>query len=148
MIKPKVSVSMLAYNHEKFISKAIESVLMQETEFDVELVIGEDNSPDNTREVIDSYVAKHPDKIKALYRDNNVGARQNGIEVWEACQGDYIAYLDGDDYWTDPLKLQKQADFMDKNPGCTICFTKAESIVLEGEENPRIMAPPRKKGVL
>lgn len=118
----KVSVCMITYNHESFISEAIESVLMQQTNFDYELVIGEDCSTDRTREICLQYQAKYPDKIKLRLPEKNMGMQPNVIANLKACTGEYIAMLEGDDYWIDPLKLQKQVDFLEKNPELIACF--------------------------
>jgi len=111
-----VSVFMMTYNHEKYIAQAIGSVLMQQTNFEFEIVIGEDCSTDRTREIVLEYKAKYPEKIKLLLQEKNVGAMQNQIDTLRACTGKYIALLEGDDYWTDPYKLQKQVDFLEANP--------------------------------
>lgn len=118
----KLSVLMMTYNHEKFIAQALDSILMQEVNFDYEIVIGEDYSQDNTREILLKYQAKYPDKIKLLLHEKNIGAMGNQIACMKACTGKYIAMLEGDDYWTDPHKLQKQVDFLENNPGYTLCF--------------------------
>jgi len=122
---PKVSVLMIAYNQEKFISQAIESVLMQETDFPVELVIGEDCSTDGTRRIVEEYAKKHPDRIRPLYRTTNLGVNVNFAGTLAACNGEYVALLDGDDYWTDARKLAKQTAFLDGHPECAICFHNA-----------------------
>jgi glycosyltransferase involved in cell wall biosynthesis len=119
---PKVSICMITYNHEKFIEQAIDSVLMQKTNFDYELVIGEDCSSDRTREIVIDYQKKFPDKIRLLLPRYNLGMITNFIQTLKACQGQYIALLEGDDYWTDPLKLKKQVDFLDASSEFVICF--------------------------
>lgn len=112
---PIVSVLMITYNHGKYISEAIESVLTQKTDFPFELVIAEDCSSDNTRNIAFDYVARHPSKIRVLYSSKNVGVNKNYARAFTACRGEYIALCEGDDYWQDPLKLQKQVDFLSKN---------------------------------
>ncbi len=112
---------MITYNHEKFIAQAIESVLMQETSFPVELVIGEDCSTDGTRQIVRAFAQLHPHIIRPLLPEGNVGMHRNLQSVLQACRGEYIAFLEGDDYWTSPQKLQKQADFMDSHPDFSIC---------------------------
>lgn len=116
MRSPLVSVWMITYNQEKYIAQAIESVLMQKTTFDFEIVIGEDCSTDDTRKIVKQYQLKNPQKINAIYQSINVGARRNAYEfALPQCRGRYIACLEGDDYWTDPDKLQKQVDFLESN---------------------------------
>ena len=117
----KVSVSMITFNHEEFIREAIESVLVQRTNFKYELVIGDDCSTDNTRNIIMEYKKKYPDIIKLNLQEKNIGSRKNSISNLSMCEGKYIALLEGDDYWIDENKLQKQVDFLDSNPDCTFC---------------------------
>ena len=126
----KVSVSIITYNHREYIAQAIESALMQETDFEYEIVIGEDDSSDGTREIVLAYKEKYPDKIRlflndredVIYINGKPTGRRNFANNFKHTQGQYIAYLDGDDYWTSPHKLQRQADFLDAHPECTICF--------------------------
>jgi len=118
----KVSVCMLTYNQEKFIAQAIESVMMQEADFDYELAIGEDCSTDKTRDICVAYKEKYPHKIRLLLRQENLGMMQNFVQTFSTCTGQYVALLEGDDYWTAPHKLQKQADFLDTHPDHAICF--------------------------
>jgi len=127
---PKISVCMITYNHEKYIAQAIESVLMQRTNFDYELIIGEDDSDDRTREIVLSYAERHPEKIRPLLNDRaNViyvngrpTGRWNLVNTMKQAKGEYIALLEGDDYWTDPNKLQKQVDFLESHGEYVICF--------------------------
>jgi len=128
----KVSVVMITYNHEKYIAQAIESVLMQETSFNFEVVIGEDCSTDRTREIVIEYQKKFPDKIRLLLQDKNLGANANYRQTYSACNGEYIAYLEGDDYWIDRKKLQKQVAFLEKNTEFSMCFTGARKIDEKG----------------
>src|SRR5437016_193335 len=111
-----VSVMMISYNHEQFIGQAIDSALSQRTEFPFEIVIGDDCSQDRTPEIIQEYVRRHPDRVRCLRRPANVGMLRNFTDVFQACSGRYIAVLEGDDYWTDPNKLQIQAEAMDRHP--------------------------------
>lgn len=112
---PLVSIVMIAYNVEKYIEKAIESVLSQNVNFSYELVIGEDCSTDSTREIALKYEAKYPDKIRVLQHPKNLGLTPNCVVTHNACKGKYIALLDSDDYWTNDNKLQIQVDFLENN---------------------------------
>ncbi|MEL0455968.1 glycosyltransferase [Flavobacteriaceae bacterium SZ-1-7] len=113
----KVSIFMLTYNQEAYISQAIEGVLMQKTNFNYQLVIGEDCSTDNTRKICQDYQKKYTSKIKLLPElDRNIGLIANYMRTIKACDGEYIAICDGDDYWIDEYKLQKQIDFLENNP--------------------------------
>ncbi len=123
--RPRVSVAMITYNHERYIKQAIESVLSQEVNFEVELVIGEDCSKDGTRRIVQEYAGKYPNVIRALLPGENLGLQKNLITVIEACTGDFIALLDGDDYWTDSQKLARQVKFLDSNLECASCFHNA-----------------------
>lgn len=126
--KPKVSVVMITYNHEKFIEQAVNSVLMQETDFDYEIIIGEDCSTDRTREILIELQKQHPDKIKLVLQPRNVGGIPNLISAFDMAAGDYVAFLEGDDYWTSPHKLQRQVDYMEAHPDCLLCFHAFEVI--------------------
>src|SRR5690554_4943466 len=127
---PLVSVWMITYNHEQYIKQAIESILMQKTTFTIELVIGEDCSTDNTASIIREYENKHPGIIKVRYNIQNLGIIPNMIKTLEECNGKYIAMCEGDDYWTDSLKLQKQVDYLNFNPNISAvahrCLLKNE----------------------
>ncbi|RYD73169.1 MAG: glycosyltransferase [Verrucomicrobiaceae bacterium] len=129
---PKVSVAMVTYRHAPFLAQAIESVLNQQTDFPVELVIGEDCSPDRTREIAREYAARYPDRIRLQLPDENIGLTKNLSRTISACRGQYVAWLEGDDYWTSPHKLQTQADYLDRNSDCAWCFTRAEVVDAEG----------------
>jgi glycosyltransferase involved in cell wall biosynthesis len=138
----KVSVFTTTYNHEPFITEAIESVLMQEVDFEYEHVIGEDCSTDRTREIVLDYQKRYPGRIRLLLREKNVGGRQNFIETYQACRGEYVAILEGDDYWTSPHKLQKQVDFLDAHPEYAICFHGATKKYEAGAIKPRKIVEP------
>src|SRR6202022_1084614 len=116
----KLSVTMITYNHERFIAQAIESALAQRVEFDYEIVIGEDLSTDNTRAIVLDFARRYPDRILPILRDRNIGAMRNFAQTIAACRGQYLAFLEGDDYWTSPDKLQKQVDFLDAHYECAI----------------------------
>jgi glycosyltransferase involved in cell wall biosynthesis len=126
----KVSVLIITYNQERFIAQAIESALMQEAGFDYELVIGEDCSTDRTRQIVVDYTTRYPEKIRPLLHERNLGSggKRNFVRAMGACRGKYAALLEGDDYWTDPRKLQKQVDFLDRHPDCAIHFHNVEVI--------------------
>lgn len=119
----KVSVAMITYNHEKYIEEAITSVMNQKGKFDIELVIGNDCSKDNTSKIINKLVKKYPNKIVFLDREKNMGVINNLLDVLSHCDGDYVAFLEGDDYWLTDSKLKKQIDFLEKNKDYSICGT-------------------------
>ncbi|HCR53064.1 MAG TPA: hypothetical protein DIW27_01515 [Cytophagales bacterium] len=121
-----VSVCVITYNHEKYIRQALESILAQTTSFPIEILIGEDCSTDGTRKIILEFEKRYPERIRAILSKVNMGANRNLIRTLEDCKGKYIAVLEGDDYWLSPLKLQKQVDFLESHPECTICFHPVE----------------------
>jgi glycosyltransferase involved in cell wall biosynthesis len=137
----KVSVCMITYNHEPFIAQAIESVLMQRTSFPYELVIGEDCSTDGTREIVRQYAEKHPDIIRPLFREQNLGMHRNFVDTLAHCRGEYVALLEGDDYWTDPYKLQKQAEFLDEHPEYVLVCGNA--LTIREDEGYRVLRVAR-----
>lgn len=117
-----LSVCIITYNHESFISEAIEGILMQECSFPIEIYIGEDHSTDKTKNICQEYADKNQN-INIIFSERNLGVVQNFTTTLKACQGKYIALCEGDDYWTDPMKLQKQFDFMEENPECSLVHT-------------------------
>jgi glycosyltransferase involved in cell wall biosynthesis len=123
--KMMLSICMITYNHANYIQDAIEGVIRQMTDFSLELVIGEDFSSDNTRSICQDYKEKYPQLIRLLPSEKNLGAIPNFIQTLDACSGKYIAYCEGDDYWTDPYKLQKQVDFLEANLDYSLCFHNA-----------------------
>ncbi|MEN9612589.1 MAG: hypothetical protein RLZZ628_3403 [Bacteroidota bacterium] len=137
---PKVSVCVPTFNHEKFIRQTLDGALMQQTNFDFEIVIGDDASTDNNQQIIQEYVDKYPNIIRAfLHKENQgpkepkeFGGRNNVLGLLKACKGSYVALCEGDDYWTDPHKLQKQVDFMDANPDYAISHHNMQVIYEDG----------------
>jgi len=113
-----VSISMLTYNHEKYIRQALDSILMQKVNFKYEIVVGDDCSQDDTQNILNSYAQKFPDKFVLLLRDYNIGATNNSFDITRHCRGRYIANLEGDDFWIDENKLQIQVDFLETNKSC------------------------------
>ncbi len=136
----KVSILMITYNQEDFIAQAIESVLMQKTSFSFELVIGEDCSTDETRKIVYQYAKQYPDRIKLLENDENIGMALNFARTLAECKGQYIALLEGDDYWTSPHKLQIQADFLDQHQDYALCFHSTQCFY-EDESQPSYAFP-------
>lgn len=121
-----VSVKMITYNHEPYIAQAIQGVLMQETNFPFELIIGEDCSTDGTQEIVLDYQKKYPDIIRIITSDKNVGMKKNSYRAMKACLGKYVAFCEGDDYWHYPMKLQNQVDYMDIHPECGLLFADCD----------------------
>lgn len=119
---PLVSVIMITYGHEKYIQKAIEGVFLQKTNFPIEFIIANDCSPDNTDELVKEIIKKSPPNIQVRYtkHEANKGMNPNFIWAYQQALGKYVAVCEGDDYWTDENKLQKQVDFLEQNPDYSI----------------------------
>ena len=115
----KVSVCVISYNHEKYIAQCLESILMQECTFPFEIVIRDDCSQDQTLNIIKSYKKRYPETIKLVDAESNIGANRGFLMVFEKAEGKYCAICEGDDYWIDKEKLQKQANLMDAMPEVT-----------------------------
>jgi glycosyltransferase involved in cell wall biosynthesis len=129
MSSPLVSVLMITYNQEEFIRTAIDSVLMQKTNFQFELVIGEDFSTDSTRDICKEYAVNYPNIVKLLLNEKNIGMVLNFIRTLLSCKGDYIAICEGDDYWIDQFKLQKQVNFLIDNSDYGMVQTNKKVLV-------------------
>lgn len=117
----KLSIAMITYNHEKFIAQAIESALMQKIDTQYEIVIGEDCSTDNTLAICEIFAKRYPNKIRLLHRETNLGMMNNFVATLNTCRGEYIALLEGDDYWTVEDKLACQVEFLDNHKDYSIC---------------------------
>lgn len=123
-----VHIFMTTYNHKDYISKAIESVLVQKTNFKYKIIIGEDNSTDGTRKIVKKYEESYPDKIEAYYNKKNLGMIKNSSQILKKCNAKYTALIEGDDYWTDTCKLQKQVNFLESNPDYSLCVHNVKTV--------------------
>ncbi len=133
--KPLVSISCITYNHEKFISDAIEGFLMQKTTFPVEILIHDDASTDKTPHIISKYEKKYPEIIKPIYQKENQYSKgiKPGLINRKRALGKYIALCEGDDYWTDPYKLQKQTEFLENDINC--CLVACNTMEVDVNKN-------------
>lgn len=122
MSEPLLSVCLITYNHVNYIKQAIDGVLMQKVNFSWELIIADDYSTDGTREIVLEHKKKYPDFIKLILQEKNVGPANNWMDLITYPKSKYIAYFEGDDYWTDQYKLQKQVCFLEANPEFSLCF--------------------------
>lgn len=129
---------MITYRHEQFIEQAVRSVLMQQTSGPIEVLISDDASPDATAAKLRSLSAEFPGRLTLNLRTQNVGMLRNFAETLSACRGKYVAILEGDDYWTDPHKLQRQADYLDAHPEAAICHHNAWRVVEGSAETPAL----------
>ncbi|MAB37999.1 MAG: hypothetical protein CL528_10000 [Aequorivita sp.] len=144
-----VSVWMVTYNHQDYIAQAVESVMMQQTDFNVHLFIGEDFSSDDTRDICQSLKQKYPGRISLFLNERNIGPNKNAKSIYEACFNSgakYIAMLEGDDYWTDPLKLQKQVDLLEASPQLVACHHWQKVAKKKGDSFEEIEAPKEGHG--
>lgn len=132
-----LSIIMISYKHENFICEAIDGVVFQNTKFNVELIIADDNSPDDTEKIVNNYLRKikQPSTLSIIYKKHKKNKRPNANFLWamEQAKGKYIAVCEGDDYWTDPYKLQKQVDFLEANPDYVVCCHNAKIIDENGK---------------
>jgi glycosyltransferase involved in cell wall biosynthesis len=124
---------MITYNHERYIQQAIESVIHQRTSFPIELVIGEDCSTDSTGVIAEAHAQQHGSLIRLCRNTENVGAHKNYFQTLDRCRGEFVAWLDGDDYWTSPDKLQKQVDLMRSRSDVALCFHQVKIQERTGE---------------
>ncbi len=133
-----VSISCITYNHENYIAEAIDSFLMQKTTFNYEILIHDDASTDRTADIIREYENSYPDKIKVIYQKENQyskGITRIGYTYNDSrAQGKYIALCEGDDYWIDPNKLQKQIEYLESNPTCAMCVHASRRVSINGKE--------------
>ncbi len=134
----KLSVVMVTYNHERFIAQALSSVLAQRTTFDFEVIVAEDCSTDGTRAIVMDFARRYPHKILPLLRERNLGMVRNFREALAACRGQYVALLEGDDYWIREDKIQSQIDFLDAHPDHAVCCARAQFVDETGGGQPRI----------
>lgn len=136
MNRPLISVCIITYNHGKYIRQCLDGVLQQQTNFPFDVIIGEDCSTDDTRQVVQEFETRYPGIVKPLYHSSNVGGARNGYEFcYPQLTGKYIAICEGDDYWTDPQKLQRQVDFLERNEDYVMAFHRVESV----DENDRLI---------
>jgi glycosyltransferase involved in cell wall biosynthesis len=141
---------MPAYNHERFVAQAIESVLAQKTAFRYRLLVGDDCSTDGTQAIIRSYAERHPDRIEFMFSPVNIGALHRNrvaLQLLRRATAKYVTVLEGDDYWTSPDKLQKQVDFLERHPECSLCFHNAEMFYDDGSRPSSYLRPPDQKEI-
>lgn len=133
MEPPLISVCLITYNHVKYIRQAIEGVLMQKLTLSWELIIADDCSSDGTLEIISEFKKKYPDFITLILQEKNIGPAKNWLDLITRPKSNYIAYFEGDDYWTDPYKLQKQVDFLEANSDFVICYHPVDVLFPDGK---------------
>lgn len=134
--KIMVSVTVLTYNHEKYIKQALDSILMQKTSFPYEILIGDDGSTDHTPEIIKEYANQYPHIIRPILREKNIGASRNAYDLMVKARGKYLATCEGDDYWTDENKLQIQVDCLENNQNLIGCVHRVTVVNEDGTISP------------
>jgi glycosyltransferase involved in cell wall biosynthesis len=139
VMTPRVTVALRTYNHAPYIGQALESALAQRTSFPVEIVVGDDCSTDGARDIIVASHRAHPDRIRLVFPERNLGqgGRPMVAATIEAARGEFVATLDGDDYWTDERKLQRQVEFLDAHPECSMCFHDVLEVIEDGSRSAR-----------
>ncbi|MBR3627775.1 MAG: glycosyltransferase family 2 protein, partial [Elusimicrobia bacterium] len=128
-----ITTIIISYNHEKYIEKAIESAVQQQGYFIHEILISDDFSSDNTQQIINKYEKKYPKLIKNIPNKKTLGISNNMKKCFELANGKYIAILEGDDYWTDNRKLEKQMNFLEQNKDCSMCFSRVNILGISGK---------------
>lgn len=120
----KINIILITYNHSAYIKQTLEGVIMQKTSNEVEVIVADDASTDDTLDIIKEYASKSSFKYTYLLSDTNLGFNQNYKRAFEACNGDYIAIMEGDDYWTDPYRLEKHIQFLENHRECSLSFNR------------------------
>jgi glycosyltransferase involved in cell wall biosynthesis len=145
MTIPKVSILIITYNHARFIAKAVESVLEQITRFSVEINILDDCSTDGTSDILRDFKRRFPDKINLTINEKNIGnkvTQRNFIKGFKTLKGDFIAILEGDDYWDNPNKLQRQVDYLEANPGYVATAHNVLKVYEDSDKDSHLFLPP------
>jgi glycosyltransferase involved in cell wall biosynthesis len=151
---PKLSVLIPTFNHGKFIAQMLDGALMQQTDFEFEIVIGDDASTDDNALIISTYTQRYPTIINAFLHSKNLGpvqpremgGKNNVGFLFSKCKGEYIALCEGDDFWTDPLKLQKQVDFLENNSSYSLCHHQLE-VVYEDNSPKHLFNPDNQRDI-
>jgi len=142
---PKMTIIVMTYNHAPFIKEALDSVLMQETSFECEVIVIDDCSTDGTSDIVRAYQKAHPHQIRMVLAEVNRCDNAEFMKAVQACRGEYLALLDGDDYWTSPDKLQRQAEYLDRHPECAISFHNVRIISDDANQAPRESLPSHRE---
>lgn len=133
---PVASVVLLTYDHERYLAQAVEGVLGQRADFGVELLLTEDRSTDRTREIALDYAARHPGRVRLFLSERNLNTNEVTARAIRAARGEFVAFLDGDDFWTSPDKLRLQVAYLDAHPECAMCFHDVQVVTDDGAVEP------------
>jgi glycosyltransferase involved in cell wall biosynthesis len=134
----KLSILIITYNHENYVNECLDSILFQDMQFDYEIIVADDFSTDSTLQLIEKKLLNSESKYQILSSSQNIGIEKNYQRGFKACQGEYVAVLEGDDYWTDPKRLKKHITFLDSHRECVLSFN---SIIQYHEETSRFIVP-------
>ena len=148
MTRPDLSILLLTHNHENYIRQSLDGILAQETGYRYEIILAEDCSTDGTAAIAREYQSRYPDKIRLFSNRRNRGGKKTFISGYHRLRGKYVCNLDGDDYWTDPRKLQLQLDFLERHPEYVGCTHNTRFQYENGEAGPDLVLPPGTKGSL
>ena len=143
----RVSVVLITYNHERYIAQALESVLSQQTDFGVEILVTEDCSTDRTAEIVRALGTREPERIRLLLSEKNLNSNRVTSRAIDAARGEFIALLDGDDYWTVPDKLRAQVAFLDSHADCALCFHDALVVYEDSDNVPHSFVQSHHRGI-
>ena len=135
----RLSVCVITYNHEEYIEQAITSVLNQDVSFDYEIVVGEDCSTNSTADVLRRLEVSNPGRLMVIYRENNIGAVKNALRTLKSCSGEYIAFLEGDDFWTSMDKLELQVAFLDQHQEASFCFHRTSYLFTKEQSSEYVL---------
>lgn len=141
----KVSIAIITYNQEQYVQEMLDNIVSQVTDFKFEAIVSDDCSTDKTPEIIKKYANKYPDIIKPIFREKNIGVIRNYLDALNLCNAEFVAICEGDDYWCNKNKLQKQVDFMDANPDYALCYHPAKMIYQDKECDPVIIGKAKYK---
>lgn len=141
-MRRKATVIIVTYNHAAYVQRAVTSVIEQETDFEFEIIISEDASTDGTTDIVRDLRKRYPHQIRLILSERNLRSNRVVARGFEAACGDYVALLDGDDFWTSPTKLARQVAELDADPGLSLCFTNAEVVDTQGMATGRLWTPP------
>lgn len=145
MKKPVLTVCLITYNHAKYIRQALDSILEQQTNFAWELVIADDCSTDGTRDILREYQAKNSERIRLVLQKTNIGPEKNWLELLSQAKTEYVLYGEGDDYFTDPTKLQRQVDFLQSHKDFSVCFHPVKVIYDDGSRPDELFPHPEQR---
>lgn len=143
--EPRLSICVVTYNHEAYIAEALDSFLAQKTDFPFQIIVGDDASTDKTPEILRAYAARYPDIVKPVLRPTNISPIKNSLDLYSRAKTEFVAVCDGDDYWCDDSKLQRQIDYFVAHPDIAVCFHNTRIRHMDATQDDIIYPPPHKR---